>query len=276
MLIRISTILFSITLLGLTSGCGGAGSKRTLSSSCGDTDSLPDPVKKLVKVMADNDSDGFVSLVSYPLQRPYPLHDIDDAGQMRSYYSQLVDDSLRNAISNSRSFDWHENGWRGWSLDDGGYVWVDEYVYDVPYVSRRERMVIDSLVREEVNSLPESMREGWQPVMCLVNAEDGNVYRIDRCKHVDSVVSGDSDSYRVAIYNKGMHLHEVPSRLFAGSRSTDGTAATEAFIFIDDDGREMFIESDAPDTGTPVMVMSNDSVVQLKRVYWHELIRAAH
>ena len=117
------------------------------------SDSLPTEVKLLVRAIADDDSVGFANMVSYPLQRPYPLRDIDGADQMKSYYKELVDDSLRNVITQAEPKRWSKYGWRGWTLDDGRYIWVDEGVYDVQYLSQKEIKMIDSLIREEILSI---------------------------------------------------------------------------------------------------------------------------
>lgn len=270
MLIKIQAIIYSFTigLLCLTPACGGNGN-RPADSTVESNDSLPAPVKKLVQAVSDNDSDTFAGLVSYPLQRPYPLHDIDNADQMRGYYRQLVDDSLRRAITNSTLSSWQENGWRGWSLEDGRYVWVDESLYDVPYVSHMERILIDSLTREEINSLPEQIRQGWKPVLCLRNDVDGRIYRIDKRENM-SVAS--AKPFRIAVYDDATHLHEVPHLLLEGDRDTEGTAETETYHFADADGNELLLSTDAPDTGTPMLYLPKDSAVSLHRAYWHDLI----
>lgn len=270
MLIKIQTIIYSFTLglLCLTPACGGKGN-GSADSAAESNDSLPTPVKKLVQAISDNDSDSFAGLVSYPLQRPYPLHDIDNAEQMRGYYSQLVDDSLHRAITSSRSSNWQESGWRGWSLDDGRYVWVDVALYDVPYVSCRERVLIDSLTREEINSLPESIRQGWKPVLCLRNDADGRIYRIDKR---ESPSDASAKPFRMAVYDGVAHLHEVPQALLEGDRETEGTAETETYHFADSKGNELVLATDAPDTGNPVLYLPTDSVVSLHRAYWHDLI----
>lgn len=263
---------FPVLLLCLSPSCGKSGSATGSQVAAVDSDSLPDPVKKLVKAVADNDSDGFAAMVSYPLQRPYPLHYIDNADQMRSYYGQLVDDSLKNVISHSHNSMWQESGWRGWSLDDGRYIWVDETVYDVPYISQKEHVMIDSLVREEINSLPVSIRSGWLPALCLLDSVSGDVYRIDRTDGNNGNDDG-KPRYRVAKYEGGHRLREVPTELLSGYREVEGTAGTETFVFATKGGRNIYIEPDSPDSGTPVLILHNDSVVRLSRAYWHDLVR---
>lgn len=270
----ITTILFSFTLSSVLPGCvrsSSAGNGDTAVEAVEKSDSIPEPVKKLVRAVADNDSAGFAALVSYPLQRPYPLRDIDDAEQMKVYYHELVDDSLRNAITKSGPEKWSEYGWRGWSLEDGRYIWVDDNVYDVQYISQKELKAMDSLSREEVASMAPSLRPGWRPTLCLRDDARGTVYRIDKRTRENRKKGG--HHYRLAIYIPGSDLREIPSQLLEGLMENEGTAGTIIYRFHDDAGAETLIEPDAPETATPILILPNDSAIELTRAYWHELVR---
>ena len=100
--------------------------------------------------------------------------------------------------------------------------------------------MIDSLIREEILSIEPSIREGWKPILCLHNDSNGNVYRVDgRAK-----------------------------------KTKNGTAGTVIYRFIVKPGEEILIEPESPETGTPVLIEHNDSVIPLKKAYWHELVRS--
>ncbi|MDE7402059.1 MAG: hypothetical protein K2M87_01455 [Muribaculaceae bacterium] len=273
MYIKITTLLLALTSGGLLTSCHKSeASDNSAVSSIEASDSLPTGVKRLVRTIADNDSDGFAKLVSYPLQRPYPLHDIENEDQMRHYYHKLVDDSLRNTVTKSGPAHWSEFGWRGWSLDDGTYVWVDDNVYAVNYVSRHEQRMLDSLRSAEVRSLPESIRNGWQPVLCLRSSSDGTVYRIDsRTAKTDD----NSNHYRLAVYNGGTGLDRVPGKLLDGSMQSEGTIGNIIYEFHDAAGTSLYIEPDSPDGGSR-LYNSQDSVVMLQRAYWHQLATPAN
>lgn len=269
MYIKFSALFLAIIGSLFTTGCKGGGKHSALSGIEAD-DSIPAGVKRLVSLVASDDSVGFSKIVSYPLQRPYPLKDIEDEKEMQAYYHYLVDDSLRNAITHAGPSNWSEYGWRGWSLDDGRYVWIDDNVYAVNYISRHERHMLDSLTRSEIASLAPELRSGWHPVMCLKNDSDGTVYRIDS---VDSNHDGtpDGTGYRLAVYNPATDLHGVPDHLINGELTTEGTAGVATFAFVDDHGSRFEIEPDSPDSG-PVLFLPNDSTVSLTRSYWHKLV----
>lgn len=256
--------------------------RRTPGRNAGDnsvSDSIPKAVKELVRTVEHGDSAGFAKMVSYPLQRPYPLRDIENEAQMRGYYKEMVDDSLRRTVTASYPDRWNENGWRGWTIDDGEYIWVEDKVYDVPYISQKESENLDSLINIEINSLPADIREGWVPVLCLAEGKDVRIYRID-ChtphhkgkKWRDNARKRDG-RYRLAKYNGMKNLLESPSELLEGVCDTEGSAGTETYRFTDRDGLEVVIVPDFPESGTPVMVTPDDSIVELRRVYWHELIK---
>ena len=130
----ISHIFILLLLLLPFSACDRSKSVSAATSGIEQSDSIPEEVKKLVSIVAKDDSAAFSTIVSYPLSRPYPLKDIETSEQMKQYYSVLVDDSLKSVIVTSRPEDWEKYGWRGWGLKGGAYVWLDTEIYDVSYL----------------------------------------------------------------------------------------------------------------------------------------------
>lgn len=91
-----------LLLFGLAAGgCGRGSAKSPERDPVAGMDSLPEEVQSVIRAVVNNDSVAFSSLVNYPLARPYPLHDIKDSVEMRSYFPVLVDDSLRKVIAES-------------------------------------------------------------------------------------------------------------------------------------------------------------------------------
>ncbi|MDE7180120.1 MAG: hypothetical protein K2N88_02850 [Muribaculaceae bacterium] len=236
-----------------------------------DTDSVPETIKKLVKAVNDDDGQGFANLVSYPLQRPYPLHDIDSPEEMSEYYHKLVDDSLRQVILKAGAEKWSEYGWRGWSLDDGRYLWVDDNVYDINYISSVEKRDLDSLSQLEISTIEPSIREGWRPVMCLRGESNGKIYR------VDSRTTGedyDTHHFRLAVYDASKDLSSLPSELVEGKMEVEGSAGTVIFMFgSSDTNPEYVLQPEATDSPDPVIVNTSGETIQLQRAYWHDLVK---
>lgn len=272
----VNSFLYIIALLPLLlplSACSGAESSKKDISRIEDCDSIPDGIKRLVKAVAEDDSTGFSALVSYPLSRPYPLRDIETAEQMMAYYPVLVDDSLKKVITESCPADWEEYGWRGWSLKGGDYVWVDSELYDVSYLSAREREMLDSLTEKDMGSVDSGFRQGWAPAMCLQGIENGEVYRVDSSRDENGM-----PHYRMLVYHSGADLHGKPSLIMTGHKETEGTARTAVYFFTSDTGVHAIYIADIPDGSVPEIEFTDadhatDSVVPVARAYWLDLVR---
>lgn len=270
MYIKITTLLLAVGSAAFLPGCGRSAVSGNGAEAVEASDSIPAAVKQLVRVVADNDSDGFARIVSYPLQRPYPLHDIENEKEMSEYYHKLVDDSLRRAIGSAAPDRWKEFGWRGWTLDDGQYVWVNEKVYDMQYISQTEQKIIDSLTREELSNIAPGIREGWRPTVCLIDSASGKIYRVDKSTVAKSNQNG---LYRLVVYSKNDDLLGMPSEMYKGDKEEAGSLGVTAYRFSDEQGKDIMLEPDDPEEASPLLVMPDNSTVRLKRAYWHELVK---
>ncbi|MDE5807298.1 MAG: hypothetical protein K2H76_04220, partial [Muribaculaceae bacterium] len=240
-------------------GCGSRTNTSATEQTAAVSDSLPVDVTDIVKAVATDDSVSFSSRVNYPLERPYPLRDIADEKEMKAYYPVLVDDSLKKVLANSAPAEWSESGWKGWTVRDGQYLWIDGDIYEVDYISAKEKTMKDSLVRKEKESLPPNLRSGWLPEWVMEDVAEGTVYRID----ADSV-SASSDReiveggpYRLAVYKKGSDLRRNPERILRGMRRMEGSAGTVSYYFSETpitastDSVEYTIELYSAETGGP-------------------------
>lgn len=254
------TLISFIATGTMLCSCGGKSSNASVSDSIEVNDSLPVDVTDIVKAVANDDSISFSSHVNYPLERPYPLHDIQNETEMKAYYPVLVDDSLRKVIAKSSTSEWSEAGWRGWTVKDGQYLWIDGDVYSVNYLSSREKLMKDSLVKKEKASLHAKLRSGWTPQWVMEDVTEGTVYRID----ADSVSLASSDPnatdggiYRLAVYQKGGDLSRHPERVLRGTRKAEGSMGSTFYYFSDapikegNDSVEYMIEVYSPETGAP-------------------------
>lgn len=270
MYIKLTSILLAIAGGYALTSCRDSHAQADAIARIEVSDSIPESVKRAVKAVANDDSIGFASAVSYPLERPYPLRDIANEKEMRSYYHKMVDDSLKNVVAKSGPEKWGEYGWRGWSLDNGQYLWIDDGIYDVQYLSQAEKAEKDKLASDEIKSLEPSMREGWQPVTCLQDKEKGTIYRIDKSNPQPAV---NPDKYRLAIYDKGMDLKSKPTSILYGEEDQGGSAINSIYTFATNKGEELTIETDCPENDSPILINPNGSEVELTKVYWRELVK---
>ena len=278
----ISPILMLIA--SVASGCSN-GADAGVNAALESCDSIPQEIKRLARCLDCRDSAAFSGMISYPLERPYPLHDILDSVEMMDYYHVMVDDSLRSAVAKSHPSEWSRTGWRGWTLRDGSYVWIDEKVYEVGYLSAVEKSRRDALVDLDKASLPEDMRGNWLPENCMVDPEDGSVYRID----IDTVADAGSPVYRLAIYKRGGNLRHHPADMRHGRKRSDGSAGELTYLFkktgrdkdrehlyrdlpVDEDDPSLFvIEAYSQETGAP-RLYNDGEYRDLRRVYWLDLL----
>lgn len=268
---KIFPILFSFTLSFLTLvACAGKQSSESKVAEIEASDSLPQSVKILVRAVADGDSSAFASIVSYPLERPYPLRDIKDSVEMVKYYNVIVDDSLHHVLTTSSPDKWNEYGWRGWTVNNGEYLWIDENLYDIGYLSKEEIKERDRLIAEEIASLPTGMREGWTPVVCLKATDGKSFYRID--SHPGP---GEGDMYRLSIYDLSTPLNGSPALILTGYSETEGTANTTTYHFSDEQGEEALYEADITDSSTPKLVFTlkgKSTEVEVEKAYWRDIL----
>ena len=271
------TALIAFVLAVLTACNNGSASPKT-DSSAEQVDStevpaeLPQEVKELVEAVADSNPRKFASAVSYPLPRPYPLRNVEDSAEMVEYYPRMVDDSLRNVIVKSGKEKWSSNGWRGWTLHDGQYLWIDDKLYAVNYVSRAEQAQIDTLVNQEIGSLQEGMRKGWRPVFCLYGTDSGMVFRVDCLSHPDKKLP-----YRLAVYDRGANLHGRPSMMMRGDMEVEGTVGARTYKFVGRDGsRAYYIYDRSSDDEVQeiyIVTPQGDSIAHpVKDAYWRDFI----
>ncbi len=268
----LSNILIVVLTLLSCVACNRKPESKTDISAIENNDSIPTSVKQLVRAVAEGDSVKFSKLVSYPLSRPYPLHNVNSPEELEKYYRTMVDDSLRSVITNSTGENWDEYGWRGWSLDRGEYLWIDDNVYDITYVSQAERQMLDSLRRAEIESLHPSLRDGWQPVGTLLTEDKSTIYRIDSNKTDKNHLV-----YRLCSFESGTSLAGMPSSILTGYKDTEGTASTEVYHFTGTNGEEIIYEPEVPDGTTPQLEILNSdgttNILPVRPAYWLDIMR---
>lgn len=273
MMNKILYLILTAALGFVVTACGGGSGNRGDSDSVG-ADSIPEAVKDLITAVRDNDSARFASMVSYPLVRPYPLRDINTEEQMRAYYPTLVDDSLRKMIIGSPYADWSSLGWRGWTLDKGEYLWIDEQLYTVPYLSHLEKIHRAELEKREIESLPSRYRKGWSPIGCMRSVTSTAVYRLDRNPKAHA-----GKDYRMMVWADSTQIDRDPTAVFIGRCNVEGTADVRTYFFASPNGAKAVYMGDvnSPDDQPRVLFTDPDGVNHTDTVtsaYWLELLKS--
>lgn len=256
--------------------CLFSGISVLLALSACDGNKYPPDVKMVVKAVQENNPKDFAAVCSYPVERPYPLRDVKDQTEMSNYYDVLMDDSLRKVITKSKPEEWEDLGWRGKTVRDGSYVWVDDNkVYSIPYISKAEKELIGTLSEEEMKSLPQEMRAGWHPAGCLVSLDDGSVFRIDANDRADAP----TDSLlRMSIYNIATELTGLPDMQLTGFMKTEGSAGIRTYYFRDTNGDSLeYSPDDSGDNEENLVIWKpvngNARSLKVAKAYWRDVLK---
>ncbi len=196
-----------------------------------DTSSLPEDVRPVADAILEDSPEKFASIVSYPIERPYPLRNINDSAEMVKYYPTIVDKTLKKAVEEAPDSVWQQQGWRGWTLANGTYFWIDEgKIYAMSYVSQEENTMLDSLRNEEISTLEPSMQPGWSPVLCVIDTVSNAIFRIDSQEDTNPPI------YRLAGYADTTDLSAAPNLVLYGHLDLDGTMGNRFYEFTDSIG----------------------------------------
>lgn len=247
---------------------------------------LPEVAGEVAQAIADARPERIAALTSYPLERPYPLRNIADSASLMEYYPIMFDDSLRRVFQNIQPSDWSEAGWRGWTVDRGQYIWIDGGLYAVNYLSAAERALREILAHDEIRSLAPDLRKDWTPVFCLVDVNDGTLYRVDMslegdATHDDELYLPDENPanndrvYRLMQYPAGYRLNGQPARIMKGRMELDGTAQSRTYVFEQGDSiRVEYLYDRMSDDDVPTIVWQHpdgtETGNEVAPAYWRD------
>ena len=256
-----AVILSSLTMVS----CHDANaSKESAESSLGEP-RPDDGLNRVMRSLAEGDAPGFAAMCIYPIVRPYPLKDIEDSIAMVDYFPILVDTPLRDRMKNGKIEEWSNYGWRGWSIGDDRPIWFDEGVQFIDYQSPAESGLRKMLAREELKTLAPAYRDGWTPVMTLIQTDGRSVIRID----------AKDDRYRMMAYDNTVDVSGKPSMLLLGSLREEGSAGSRMFEFTDSVGikAEYSPDSEASDRVFFSGPKADKKEMYVRQGYWRDVVR---
>lgn len=218
-----------------------------------------------MRSLAEGDAPGFAALCVYPIVRPYPLKNIEDSLAMVDYFPILVDATLRDRMKNGKLDEWSNYGWRGWSIGDDRPIWFDEGVQFIDYQSPAESGLRKLLAREELNTLAPAYRDGWTPVMTLIQTDGRSVIRID----------AKGDEYRMMTFDNTVDVSGKPSMFLLGSLREEGSAGLRTFEFADSVGTkaEYSPDSEASDRVFFSGPRADKTEMNVRQGYWRDVVR---
>ena len=189
---------------------------------------LEETLNLISKSIAQKDAKTFSDLCEYPIVRPYPLKDIEDAGQMQDYFDIIFDDSTCNLFKDVSADDWEEVGYRGYSLNRG-QLWVSDKLYAINFLSEKEYGILQDRIAMDIESLHPALRfENMAPEICFKSAELNSIFRID--------IDLQTDSMRLAAFTDG-DLKGNASFVGKGIQDIGGSGGITSYDFTLPDGK---------------------------------------
>ncbi|MFB2652704.1 hypothetical protein [Shewanella seohaensis] len=180
-------------------------------------------VQALIDAAKAGDRQAIAEQISYPLQREYPLPDVQNPQQLLTRFQQVFDSKLLSQIANSTTENnWETMGWRGIMLDHGS-VWLDfdGKISGINYQSPEEAKLRDELIAQQKAMLHESVREFASPELAWET--ERFIIRVDAL---------DRQQYRYAAWSKGKSLSEKPDLVLKkGKLVLDGNGGNHSFQF---------------------------------------------
>jgi len=208
-------------------------------------------IRPIVQSIAKGDAKRLASLTNYPIERKYPLRNINNATEMIERFDQIFDKNFRDRMKSSRASDWHSYGWRGYCLGDDMALWVYDSLYIIDYYSAQEQALYEQLAKKEMASLHKSLQSGeWHPYCCYKDFSDGSIIRVDIKErttlkkeyfHKDTIalmypqlhafkIRGDEE-FRLSVYPPGYSLSEKPYMVLKGYADIGGSANMIQYMF---------------------------------------------
>ena len=235
-------------------------------------------IESIMKSIAYGDAKALASLTIYPIERRYPLRNIVDSSDMTKRFNQIFDQKFRDRMKSSKASDWHSYGWRGYSYGEDNSLWVYDSLTVINYYSPQEKALYDQLVKKEMASLHESLRDNnWRPFCCYMDMTDGSIVRVDirtskAVKDEIFYVKKD-DKFRMSIYPQGSNLMGKPLLVLNGDVNIEGSANIMDYCFKNGETKIEFGDSSFKDGKELLRITKNgkESIHEIKPCYWLDL-----
>ncbi len=202
-------------------------------------------INNIIELFNNKDVDKISNIISYPLQREYPIPSIKNKEEFKLRFNEVFDQYLIDKIANSKIEQWSEVGWRGIMLDNGD-LWItnsDGIITTVNYQSDIEKKLIIDLIEKDKANLHVSLKIFESPT-----------YRIKTKTSLIRIDEVSENVYRFASWKKNEKESSKPDIIMSnGVLEYDGTGGNHYIIFEDGSTKYkvyrfiMGAEEDTPD-----------------------------
>ncbi len=271
---------------GISTGEDGTYAAQKATNQCTDYNEISgskDSLSAIMTSIANGNKYKLASLCLFPLERKYPLYDIQSPEQLIKYFDIMFDNKFRERMKRATIDDWYSCGWRGYGFGERRGTQSELSVYDiltaVNYYSDREKQMLGALQQEEIKSLHRSLQaEKWVPYACLLDVTDNSIIRID-VKEDYSYEYHSTTTSRLLKYKKGGKASDIPDKIMFGTITTDGSANEREFNYKDNSGLSIsFMDFDGgkDEYGrTEIDIEENGNTIthKIKKTYWRDVMK---
>lgn len=178
----------------------------------------------IISIIAGN-CDSLAMVTDFPIWRPYPEKDIENAEEFKNMFHILFDDSIRHILKQFTAEDWVKFSWHGYMFNNGKYFWASEEgrLNYINYESTKLRTYRKKLSRDEYQALGEDKR--WSTIDCLLASDSAVFLRLEEWDGIQRlhVFTHDANEYK-------KHM------IFHGTMETQGSCSNDVYWYACCDG----------------------------------------
>ena len=184
-------------------------------------------IKSIITCFKNMDVEGISKLVTYPLERDFPIPPINNALEFQNRFHQVFDSYLIDPITNSSFEDWHEDDFGIWLFfvrKDN--VWDrivrlshNGLICEIRHLSKEEKKYREELITKEKMTLHPLLREYEVPLIKIKTKD--YLIRIDCLK---------KDKYRYASWKLGERESSKPDLIISGGELIRSNGGSSTFF----------------------------------------------
>lgn len=180
-------------------------------------------INNVISLFKQINTEEISHLIAYPLQREYPISNINNETELKQRFSEVFDKALIDKIANSKVKQWSEVGWRGIMLDQG-IIWIESEtgkIIAVNHQSDYEKNLRQDLIAKDKQNLYVSLKTFESPT-----------YKIKTKNYLIRIDELTNNKYRYASWKKDDNESSKPDIILKnGELEFQGSGGNHVIIF---------------------------------------------
>ncbi len=186
------------------------------------TDDKVESISNVIELFKSNSIDKISEIISFPLERQYPIPSIKNKNEFSKRFSEVFDKILIEEVANSTMEQWSEVGCEGIMLDNG-LLWIgyDGKIVAVNYQSEFEKQLKKDLIDKGKENLHHSLKLFESPK-----------YKIQTKNYLIRIDELSDYEYRYACWKLGKKESSTPELIIQnGQLEHQGSGGNHVFTF---------------------------------------------